>query len=391
MKNFKLICVILLSLLVTIPAQAELIIDSIVGNGDAGYNGDGVKAENASLYSPMGVCSDEIGNVYIADSQNNRVRMIDTLGVINTVAGNGIFGYDGDERRAINCSFAFPMGVYAETIDKANKKVRLYIVDTRNNKIRMVNEYGIIRTIAGSGRVGYSGDNGPAEKADFAWPASVTLDKEGNVYIADTYNNKIRVIYRKGAIAGNGGNAIIKNPKPGRIYTLAGTGRAGYGGDTELANIANLRHPWDIAISGGEIFIADKDNHIVRKVGNNGIITTIAGIPGIGGYYGDVLKATEEKLNMPYGIWADASGVYVADAMNSRIRMIDPKSDKISTIVGIGEFGLAGDGAPAANSLLSHPVDIFGDGTGSFYICDLQNQRVRIVKPEGKAGGGSAQ
>ncbi len=393
MKNLKVICIIILMVFVIMPLNAqEVIIDTVVGNGEQGYNGDGVRAQNASLYNPMSVCIDEIGNIYIADSQNNRVRKVDHLKVIDTVAGSGVFGYDGDEKRATKCAFAFPQGVHVQTIDAANKKVRIYIADTRNNRIRMVNEFGIIRTIAGSGRFGYSGDRGPAIKADLGWPSSVTLDNDGNLYIADTYNNRIRVVYMKGTIAGNGGK-IIKNPKPGYIYTLAGTGRAGYGGDTELADIANLRRPWDVYAAGGQVFISDKDNHIVRKVDTSGIITTIAGIPGISGYYGDVLKATEEKLNTPYGLWADTANVYVAGSMNSRIRKIDYKANSISTIIGLGEFGFAGDGAPALMSMLSHPVDIFGDGKGSFYICDLENQRIRIITGEksAKATGGGAQ
>lgn len=374
------------------PLYSEVIIDTVVGNGQAGFNGDGIKAENASLYTPMGVCVDEIGNIYIADTQNNKVRRVNTMGVIDSIAGSGIFGYDGDEKRAVKCSFGFPMGVCTETVDKEKKKVRVYIADTRNNKIRMVNEYGIIRTYCGSGRFGYSGDNGPAEKADLAWPASINLDKDGNLYIADTYNNKIRVIYRKGIIAGDSGKKIIPNPKPGYIYTLAGTGKEGYGGDTEIAKLANLRHPWDVVPSGGEVFISDKDNHIIRRIGKDSIISTIAGLPGVPGYYGDVLKATEEKLNMPFGIWADANGVYIADGMNSRIRKVVYKTDTISTICGLGEFGFSGDGAPAMECMITHPVDIFSDGKGSFYICDLRNQRIRVIKGEIRtSSGGGAQ
>lgn len=392
MKYFKIMLSIIISCFIIMPLQAELTIDSVVGNGDAGYNGDGVKAENAALYSPMSVCVDDNGYIYVADAQNNRVRMIDHLQVIHTVAGNGVFGYNGDEKRAIKCSFSFPSGVHVETVNKEKRLVRIYIADTRNNRIRMVNEYGIIRTVAGSGRFGYSGDFGPAEKADLAWPASLSLDKDGNIYIADTYNNRIRVVYRKGVIAGDASKKIIKNPKPGYIYTLAGTGKDGYGGDGELANIGNLRHPWDMVPTGGTVYISDKDNHIVRKVGKDGIITTIAGLPGVGGYYGDVLKATEEKLNTPYGIWADNNNVYIADTMNSRIRQIEPSGSSIATIAGLGEFGFAGDGAPARTCMLSHPVDVFGDGKGAFYLCDLESQRIRVLKGDiPKATGGGTQ
>ncbi|MDD5065421.1 MAG: hypothetical protein PHF84_00090 [bacterium] len=360
-------------------------IDTIAGNGFMGYTGDGIKALDASLYNPMSICLDDLGNIYIADMQNNRIRMIDNLQVIHTMGGTGNFGFNGDEQRAVKCNLAFPMGVHVQTVDKEKKKVRIFICDSRNNKIRMVNEFGIMRTMAGSGRFGNSGDNGPAVKADFAWPTSITLDENGNIYIADTYNNKIRVIYFKGSIAGDNSKKIIPDPRPGYIYNLVGTGMGGYGGDGELANIANLRTPWDVIPVNGELYISDKDNHIIRKVSREGIISTIAGIPGINGYYGDILKATEEKLNLPYGLWADANAVYIADSMNSRIRKIVDKDNSISTICGIGEFGFSGDGAPANICMISHPVDIFGDGKGNFYICDLENQRIRLIT------GGQAQ
>ncbi len=381
MKGFKTICIIILSLLITLPLQAEeeVVINTVAGNMKAGYNGDSILADYASLYTPMSVCVDEWDRIYIADTQNNRIRMVDNLKVIDSVAGTGIFGYNGDEKRATKCSFAFPMGLHVRTANQEKKKVDIYISDTRNNRIRMVNQYGIIRTIAGSGRFGFSGDNGPAERGDLKWPAGISLDNDGNIYIADSYNHRIRVVYMGGTIAGDAGNKIIKNPKPRHIYTLVGTGKGGFGGDGRLATEANINTPWDVYPAGGELFIADKGNHIIRKVDKDGIISTIAGRPGIAGYYGDVLSATEEKINSPYGLWADENNVYIADAMNSRIRKIDPKANAIETICGIGEFGFAGDGAPAIMCMLSHPVDIFGDGKGKFYLCDLQNQIIRVI------------
>jgi hypothetical protein len=316
--------------------------------------------------------------------------MIDNLNVIHTIAGTINFGFNGDELRAVKCNLAFPMGVAVATADKEKKKVRVYISDSRNNKIRMVNEYGIIRTLAGSGRFGNSGDNGPAEKADLSWPTSINLDENGNIYIADTYNNKIRVIYYKGTIAGDLNKKIIPNPRPAYIYNLVGTGVAGYGGDGELANIANLRTPWEVIPVNGELYISDKDNHIIRKVSKDGIITTIAGLPGVAGYYGDILKATEEKLNLPFGLWADSSAVYVADSMNSRIRKVVDNVNSISTFCGIGEFGFSGDGAPALIGMISHPVDIYGNGKGDFYIADLENQRIRLISGGQSSKAGTA-
>lgn len=378
MKSAKFSLFFICMLFSSFALQAQSI-DSIAGNGIMGYNGDGIKALDASLYNPISVCLDEFGNIYVADMQNNRIRMIDKLNVIHTVAGTGSFGFNGNEMRSVKCHLAFPAGVSVATADKEKKKVRIYLSDSRNNKIRLVNEYGIIRTLAGSGRFGNSGDNGPAEKADLAWPASISLDENGNIYIVDSGNHKIRVVYFKGNIAGDMSKKIIPNPRPGYIYNLVGTGVNGYGGDGELANIANLHTPWDVIPVNGELFISDKNNHIIRKVSKEGIITTIAGLPGVSGYYGDTLKATEEKLNLPYGLWSDGNTVFIADSMNSRIRKVDEKTSVISTYCGIGEFGFSGDGAPAMISMISHPVDIYGDGKGNFYMCDLQNQRIRMI------------
>lgn len=397
-KNLKILITLILLLVSSEYLTSQNIIDTVAGNGDIGYNGDAILAVKAALYSPMSIALDGMGRIYIADMQNNRIRRVDETGVIYTVAGNGVFGYSGDENKAVKASFAFPMGVAVETLDKPDpnypdkKAVRIYIADTRNNRIRMVNEFGIMRTIAGSGRFGFSGDNGPAVKADLANPSQVALDKSGNVYIADTYNNRIRVVYNPNNLPNPGpivGAPHIKNPQNGFIYTIAGTGQPGYGGDGGPAILANLNHPWDIATADGTLYISDKNNHIIRKIDNNGNISTVAGLPGVPGYYGDVLKATEEKLNTPYGLWTDGNNVYVADSMNSRIRKVDVGANTIATFVGIGEFGFAGDGAPAEKCFLSHPVDIFGDGKGNFFICDLENSRIRKIYTTQTAGTGT--
>ena len=382
MLKFKLLSIVLLSLLIILPLQAqeEVVIDTVAGTRmEAGYNGDSIPATYSMLYTPMAVCVDEFDRIYVADTQNNRIRIIENK-IIDTVAGNGVFGYNGDEKKGTKCSFAFPMGVHVRTANQEKKTVEIYICDTRNNRVRVVNEYGIMRTIAGSGRFGFSGDNGPSEKGDLKWPSSVSLDNDGNIYIADTYNHRIRVVYMGGSIAGDANKKIIPNPKKLHLYTLAGTGKGGYGGDGGQADKANLKTPWDMYAAGGELFISDKGNHIIRKISADGIISTVAGRPGVGGYYGDILKATEEKVNTPFGLWADENNVYVADAMNSRIRKVDYKADAISTYVGNGEFGFSGDGAPANMAMLSHPIDIFGDGKGKFYLCDLQNSIIRVIK-----------
>jgi len=404
MKKLQVLLFVL-SLLVTfftLQAQQEAkdyIIDTVVGTAqEAGYTGDSIIAVDAHLYTPMSVTCDEFGRIYIADTQNNRIRVVDLSEkphVIYSIAGNGIFGYNGDDKYGTKCTFAFPMGVAVQTSPRENKKaenaVQVYISDTRNNLIRMLNEYNIMTRVGGTGRFGYSGDGGPAEKAYFKWPSQICLDEAGNVYIADTYNHRIRVIYRKegSTIAGNGGQ--IKNPKRDYIYCLAGTGIKGYGGDGKMADQANLNTPWDICAVGGTLYIADKGNHVIRKIDSSGIITTVAGIPGRPGYYGDILAATEEKLHTPYGVWSDGNDVYACDTMNSRIRKFPASSETIETFCGFGIFGFGGDGALAKESMISHPVDIFGTTkgplTGQFFFVDLQNQVVRVIKQETTGAG----
>ena len=370
------------------PGFSEEIIDTIFGNGKLMYNGDRQPAKNASLYHPMSICIDEIGNFYIADTFNNRIRKITPNGIIYTIAGMGKFGNTVMEKKAIRAELAHPMGVAAETVDIENKIVRVYIADTVNNKIRMINKSGRIKTIGGSGRYGDLGNNKEAIRAELARPTEVALDEYGNVYLTDTYNNKIKVIYNPNNLPNPGpiaGASHIKNPKNEHIYTIAGTGTLGYSKYETKAIATHLNHPWDMCIVNNEIYFSDKNNHIIRKIDKNGIISTIAGLPCTPGYYGDVLNANKEKVNSPLGLWAQGNYVYFADSMNNRIRKIDVAANTISTVAGSDEFGYGGDGCPAINCMLSHPADVFGDKNGNLYIADRENSRIRVVKGSSEA------
>ena len=384
LKNFLFI--LLLIVIIQTTGFSEAIIDTIYGNGKLIYNGDWQHAKNASFYYPMSICMDEIGNMYIADTYNNRVRRIRPNGNINTIAGTGIFGNTGNllgGKKAVLCDIAHPMGVAAEVLDKENNIVRVYIADTVNNKIRMVNKAGRMVTIAGSGKYGDIGHNKKATLAELARPTEVTLDKSGNVYITDTYNNKIRVIYNPNNSSNPGpiaGASYIKNPKNGFIYTIAGTGILGYSQNETKAIKTHLNHPWDLCIANDEIYFTDKNNHIIRKIDKNGTISTIAGIARRPGYFGDVMQADKEKIHTPLGLWIDANNnLYFADSINLRVRKIDIIANTISTIAGNDEFGFGGDGTSAKYCFLSHPADVVGDNNG-IYVVDRENSRIRIIK-----------
>ena len=278
------------------------IIYTIAGTRAYGYNGDGIAATNAELYNPSSVAVDADGNVYIADSWNNRIRMVNTAGIISTIAGTGIGGYNGDGILATNAQIHFPSGLVIDG------KGDLYFADYDNNRIRKVSG-GIITNIAGNGTRGYTGDSGPATSAELYLPTGVAVDGSGNVYIADFENSVIRKV----------------NYSTGIITTIAGNHIVGYSGDGGAATNAELSNAMGVAVdfSGTNVYIGDNYNNVVRKV-SGGIITTFAGFyPGSSGYSGDGGLSTNAKLNQPYGVAVDDSGnVFIADDANNVIREV---------------------------------------------------------------------
>ncbi|MBA3663048.1 MAG: T9SS type A sorting domain-containing protein [Bacteroidetes bacterium] len=276
------------------------IISTLAGTGVAGYSGDGAAATLATLNGPIGVAVDAVGNVYIADEYNHRIRKINTGGVISTFAGTGVLGYSGDGSAATISTLYFPIGV---AVDAAGN---VYIADYGNDRIRKVNTGGVISTIAGNGLGGYSGDGAAATLAQLSGPTGVAVDPTGNVYIADYVNHRIRKVNAGGVIS-----------------TLAGTGVAGYSGDGAAATLAQLNYPFGVAEdAAGNVYISDKYNHCIRKVNTGGIISTFAGT-GVAGYSGDGAAATLAQLNYPFGVAEDAAGnVYIADLSNNSIRKV---------------------------------------------------------------------
>jgi trimeric autotransporter adhesin len=276
------------------------VITIIAGDGLGGFYGDGGKAASAKLDCPDNVAVDSAGNLYIADTDNHRIRKITPSGAIATVAGNGTIGFSGDGGQAASAQLNFPSGV---AVDSAGS---LYIADSWNHRIRKITPAGVITTIAGKGAFGYSGDGGQATSAQLNVPRGVAVDSIGNLYIADSWNHRIRKVTPAGA-----------------IVTVAGNGKEGFGGDGGQAASAQLNLPFGVALDvAGNLYIADYGNNRVRKVTPAGVISSFAG-DGTGNYGGDGGKAASAHLSGPYGIAVDSAGnLYIADANNHRIRKV---------------------------------------------------------------------
>jgi len=341
-------------------------IRTVAGNGKQGYSGDGGAAINASLNYPCGVALDAAGNLYIIDNNNERIRKVDTKGIITTVAGNGGKGYSGDGGPAANASLDTPYGV---ALDPA---ANLYIADRTNNRIRKVGAKGIITTVAGNGGKGYSGDGGPAINAGLNLPLDVAFNAEGSLYIADYYNHRIR-----------------KADTNGIFTTVAGNGNDGYSGDGGAASKASLSRPAGVAFDAADdLYIADCYNHRVRKVDSKGVITTVAG-NGMPDYSGDGGAATKASLGYLHRLAFDAFGnLYIADSSNNRIRKVDINGI-IATVAGNG-YGsttadvsgggtYSGDGGAATSASLNYPFAVASDAFGRLYIADSSNHRIREV------------
>jgi Leucine-rich repeat (LRR) protein/sugar lactone lactonase YvrE len=283
----------------------------VAGNGKRGFAGDEGPAIEAELNNPQGTAVDEEGNLYIADTNNHRIRKVDSSGIITTVVGNGKRGFAGDEGLALNAKLREPTAIVFDN------NGHLYIADSGNHRIRKVSGQrtrkpgadSVITTFAGDGRRSYQGDNGPATQARLNNPSGLAVDSQNNVYIADTDNHRVRKVDNRGIIS-----------------TVAGTGDNGYSGDGDPAIAAKLNAPTGLEVdTEGNLYIADKNNHRVRKVDNEGTITTFTGT-GKRGASTDGILAGVAQINQPTDVALDQYGnLYVADKGNDTIRKIGEK------------------------------------------------------------------
>src|SRR5829696_5746662 len=334
-------------------------------SGDGGEQlGDGGPAKSAGLCGPTDVALDAEGNLYISDTGDycigpggDTVRKVDPHGTITTVAGTGEAGFSGDGGPATKARLDFPSAVAVD------REGNLYIADGSNYRIRKVDKEGIITTFAGTGKARHSGDGGPATSAQLREPACMVFDAQGNLYLADY-------------------TSVRKIDPSGTITTVAGTGRFGFSGDGGPATEAKLTAS-DIALDGkGNMYISDTEHHRIRMVNKDGIIHTVAG-SGEEGYSGDGGPATKASLNLPIGIALDSEGnLFIACHHNSRVRMVD-RNGKITTVAGTEELMSIREKGPATKVALDQPWSLFFDDSGVLYIADAFNSRIRALSLEG--------
>jgi len=341
--------------------DAKGIITDVVGSGESGFSGDNGPATQATLKVPAGITFDKAGNLYICDRENHRVRKVNTKGIITTVAGNGTAGFSGDNGPATKAQLNLPSGLVVDS------KGNLYISDRSNNRIRVVDTQGIIRTFAGTGDDGYHGDNMPALKATLDRPFGLAMDKKGNLYIADRGNNRIRKI-----------------DGSGMITTVAGDGGFYFIGDNGPAYRASIAGPTGVAVDdSGNIYIADRYNNRIRQVDSLGMIRTIMGT-GHQDYNGDSEVARETNLHLPFGVALDKNGdLLVNDRSHYRIRKLIMKGNRVKTVAGNGVKHFAGDYGPAGGANLSFPDGIVVDKNDNIIFADKTHYRIRKITPEG--------
>jgi trimeric autotransporter adhesin len=339
--------------------------------GDGGERlGDGGPATEAGFCWPTDIALDAQGNMYISDGGllcygpgGHTVRKVDPDGTITTVVGTGEAGFSGDGGPAAKAQLQFPAAVAVDW------EGNLYISDSNNHRIRKVDKGGTITTFAGTGKKGYSGDGGPATSAKLIDPGGLAFDAQGNLYFTDF--TRVRKIARSGTIT-----------------TVAGSGRAGFSGDGGPATEAKIA-AGDVALdASGDLYIADDDNHRIRKVDKESIIHTVAG-SGKAGYSGDGGPATEAALNGPSGIDFDGEGnLFITCHWESVVRKVD-ENGTITTVAGTsgasgGIVGFNREKGPATEVWLNEPIGLFfDDDAGVLYIADSSNARVRALHLEG--------
>ena len=354
-------------------------IRTVAGNGTAGYDGEDGPATQASLNAPFGVAVRDDGDIVIADTGNNYLRLVDAVAAadethhIHRLAGNGTPSFAGDGGKPADVQLAGPAAIVTRVtpvpaispVAPPTAGVR-YIADTFNHAVRWFRTDGLVQTLAGAGGVPGGQNTDTSRASHLAYPMGVALNGSGSkLYIADTFNNQVRLVDLTT-------NAVS-------VFAGDKDGLAGFSGDGGLAVSAQLSYPTGVAVDpSGNVFIADAYNARIRRVDGSGTITTVAGT-GVLGYTGDGGDAHRADLYFPYGVAVDPaqpSALYITDSFNHRIRRVDGKGT-ITTVAGDGVPDFA-DGVPAASAHLDRPWSTALDA-GNLYVADFLNQRVRRV------------
>ncbi len=346
------------------------VITTIAGTGAAGSAGDGGPAVSAQLGRIEGVARDAAGNIYIADTSNHRIRRIDLNGIITTIAGTGTPGFSGDGGAAAAAQLDSPIGVTIGRSGTPHAGAVLF-ADFGNHRVRRIMA-GVITTVAGNGVMGFAGDGGQAALAQLGQPRRMAFDSAGNLYVTQWTGSRVRRINTAGVIS-----------------TVAGAG-LGFAGDGSPAVNALMRNPEGVAVDpSAAVFISDAGNHRIRRVG----VVNISTYSGRNHFAGDGGPGTAARLFMPHGLDSDAqANLYIADTLNFRVRKLTfsglaalkgAPEGTITTVAGTGVSGFSGDGGVGTAAQLGEPRDVAVDSMGNVYIADRVNHRIRRLAANG--------
>jgi hypothetical protein len=354
------------------------IITTVAGNGTRGYSGDNGAATSSQLNYPSAVVIDNAGNMYIADSHNEVIRKVGINGTITTVAGNGYTdpvegggGFSGDGGHATNAELSWPGSI---ALDSAGN---IYFCDDNNNRIRKIDTNGIITTVVGNGTAGFSGDNGPATSAAIKSPYGLVIDSKGNLYFTDGFDGgtgtvtgiccRVRKVDPNGIIT-----TIVGNGTPG----FSGDGGPA---TNAVLNLLSFEPMQDLALdNAGNLYIADTNNYRIRRVDTSGTITTVAGIGNISGNSGENVSALTVNI-FPWSLAVDsANNLYLIQPYSRVVRKIDANGI-ISTVAGWSNNGYAGDNGPATYALFTDPTELALDNSGNIFVVDQRNNVIRKI------------